>query len=32
MTFTVEIADSRKLGKVLKVVGDVKGVRAARRR
>jgi GTP pyrophosphokinase len=32
MTFTVEIADSQKLGKVLMVVRDVAGVRSARRR
>lgn len=32
MTFTVEIADSQKLGKVLFAVKDVGGVRSARRR
>ncbi|HEY0824702.1 MAG TPA: ACT domain-containing protein, partial [Ramlibacter sp.] len=32
MTFTVEIADSQKLGKVLSVVREVSGVRSARRR
>jgi GTP pyrophosphokinase len=32
MTFTVEIADSQRLGKVLAVVRDVGGVRSARRR
>lgn len=32
MTFTVEIADSHKLGKVLAVVRDVAGVQSARRR
>ena len=32
MTFTVEIADSHKLGKVLAVVRDVGGVHSARRR
>jgi GTP pyrophosphokinase len=32
MTFTVEIADSQRLGKVLAVVREVKGVNAARRR
>jgi GTP pyrophosphokinase len=32
MTFTVEIADSQKLGKVLAVVREVSGVRSARRR
>jgi GTP pyrophosphokinase len=32
MTFTVEVADSQRLGKVLTVVQDVKGVNAARRR
>jgi GTP pyrophosphokinase len=32
MTFTVEIADSQRLGKVLAAVGDVKGVTSARRR
>jgi GTP pyrophosphokinase len=32
MTFTVEVADSQRLGKVLAVVKDVKGVNAARRR
>jgi GTP pyrophosphokinase len=32
MTFTVEIADSQRLAKVLAVVRDVQGVRAARRR
>lgn len=32
MTFTVEIADSQRLAKVLTVVREVQGVRAARRR
>lgn len=32
MTFTVEVADSQRLGKVLAVVRDVSGVRSARRR
>ncbi|MCY7318453.1 MAG: bifunctional (p)ppGpp synthetase/guanosine-3',5'-bis(diphosphate) 3'-pyrophosphohydrolase [Ramlibacter sp.] len=32
MTFTVEVADSGRLNKVLGVVGDVAGVRSARRR
>ena len=32
MTFTVEIADSQRLGKVLALVREVPGVRAARRR
>ena len=32
MTFTVEIADSQRLGKVLSLVREVPGVRAARRR
>ncbi|GAB3654272.1 bifunctional (p)ppGpp synthetase/guanosine-3',5'-bis(diphosphate) 3'-pyrophosphohydrolase [Ramlibacter alkalitolerans] len=32
MTFTVEIADSQRLGKVLGVVRDVTGVQSARRR
>ena len=32
MTFTVEVADSGRLSKVLGVVGDVAGVRSARRR
>jgi GTP pyrophosphokinase len=32
MTFTVEIADSQRLGKVLTIVREVKGVRSARRR
>ena len=32
MTFTIEVADSRRLQKVLGVVRDVAGVRAARRR
>jgi GTP pyrophosphokinase len=32
MTFTVEIADSAKLAKVLALVADVNGVRSARRR
>ena len=32
MTFTVEIADSGRLGKVLGAVGSVPGVRSARRR
>jgi GTP pyrophosphokinase len=32
MTFTVEIADSQRLGKVLLLVADVPGVRSARRR
>jgi GTP pyrophosphokinase len=32
MTFTVEVSDSRRLQKVLTIVRDVAGVRAARRR
>ena len=32
MTFTVEVDDSQRLGKVLSAVRDVRGVRAARRR
>lgn len=32
MTFTVEIADSQRLAKVLSVVNEVNGVRSARRR
>jgi GTP pyrophosphokinase len=32
MTFTVEIADSQRLAKVLTIVDDVSGVRSARRR
>lgn len=32
MTFTVEVADSAKLAKVLALVADVNGVRSARRR
>jgi GTP pyrophosphokinase len=32
MTFTVEVADSQRLGKVLLLVQEVKGVNAARRR
>ena len=32
MTFTVEIVDSARLGKVLGLVGEVQGVRSARRR
>ena len=32
MTFTVEIADSARLARVLGVVGEVQGVRSARRR
>jgi GTP pyrophosphokinase len=32
MTFTVEVADSQRLGKVLSVVREVGGVQAARRR
>ena len=32
MTFTVEIADSARLAKVLAMVADVQGVRSARRR
>ncbi|MEO7546990.1 MAG: bifunctional (p)ppGpp synthetase/guanosine-3',5'-bis(diphosphate) 3'-pyrophosphohydrolase [Ramlibacter sp.] len=32
MTFTVEIADSGRLAKVLAIVADVQGVRSARRR
>ncbi|MBC5764210.1 RelA/SpoT family protein [Ramlibacter albus] len=32
MTFTVEVADSAKLAKVLGIVGEVQGVRSARRR
>ncbi len=32
MTFTVEVSESGKLAKVLKIVGELGGVRAARRR
>ena len=32
MTFTVEVSDSGRLGKVLGVVADLSGVRSARRR
>jgi GTP pyrophosphokinase len=32
MTFTVEVADSGRLGRVLKLVGELAGVRSARRR
>ncbi len=32
MTFTVEVADSQRLGKVLSIVREVTGVRSARRR
>jgi GTP pyrophosphokinase len=32
MTFTVEVSDSQRLGKVLKLVHAVSGVRSARRR
>jgi GTP pyrophosphokinase len=32
MTFTVEIADSARLSKVLGLVGEVQGVRWAKRR
>jgi GTP pyrophosphokinase len=32
MTFTVEVADSQRLGKVLGIVRDVSGVQSARRR
>ena len=32
MTFTVEVAESGKLARVLKIVGELNGVRAARRR
>jgi GTP pyrophosphokinase len=32
MTFTVEVADSQRLGKVLSIVRDVGGVQSARRR
>ncbi len=32
MTFTVEVADSARLNKVLAIVADVQGVRSARRR
>jgi len=32
MTFTVEISDSQRLGKVLSIVKEVNGVRSARRR
>jgi GTP pyrophosphokinase len=32
MTFTVEVADSGRLGRVLRSVGDLEGVRVARRR
>ena len=32
MTFTIEVADSGRLGKVLGTIGGLAGVRAARRR
>jgi GTP pyrophosphokinase len=32
MTFTVEVAESGRLGRVLKIVNDLAGVRSARRR
>jgi GTP pyrophosphokinase len=32
MTFTIEVADSGRLGKVLGTIGGLNGVRAARRR
>jgi GTP pyrophosphokinase len=32
MTFTVEVFDTRKLNKVLALIGEVKGVRNAKRR
>jgi GTP pyrophosphokinase len=32
MTFTVEVVDSARLGRVLGLVGEVSGVRSARRR
>jgi GTP pyrophosphokinase len=32
MTFTVEIADSARLGRVLGIVSELSGVRSARRR
>jgi GTP pyrophosphokinase len=32
MTFTVEVADSGRLGRVLRGVGELEGVRSARRR
>jgi GTP pyrophosphokinase len=32
MTFTIEVADSGRLGKVLGTIGGLSGVRAARRR
>ena len=32
MTFTIEVADSGRLGKVLRTIGGLNGVRAARRR
>jgi len=32
MTFTVEVSDSGRLGRVLKLVGELAGVRSARRR
>jgi len=32
MTFTVEVAESGRLSKVLKIVGELSGVRSARRR
>ena len=32
MTFTIEVADSGRLGKVLGTIGGLTGVRAARRR
>jgi GTP pyrophosphokinase len=32
MTFTVEVAESGRLAKVLRIVGELSGVRTARRR
>jgi hypothetical protein len=32
MTFTVEVFDTRKLNKVLGLIGEVKGVRNTKRR
>jgi GTP pyrophosphokinase len=32
MTFTVEVADSGRLGKVMGIVAEVAGVRSVRRR
>ncbi len=32
MTFTIEVADASRLGKVLSLVREVTGVRSARRR